>query len=271
MSSTTTTATAGATRRARPLPGPATGWLHLCNGLDPRRDGGMVPSILGMTGGLARRGESVAIVTPTPSRLDGDRRSRPASSCAAPSATWRPPSDGAEVVHLHGLWQGHTRRGAAEARRPARPLPHRRPRHGRAVGPAAQGAQEKSLHGTRRGEEPPAGVLPARPVPPRGRPPPGPGAQARRLPRAQRRRPRAVRGPAAAVGAGGRAPRTGGQVRPAVLRPPARQEGARPAGRGARHTVARDHPELHLLLAGHDDGAVARSWTRAEALGVATA
>ena len=31
-------------RRAR------SGWVHLCNGLDPVRDGGMVPSILGMTG-----------------------------------------------------------------------------------------------------------------------------------------------------------------------------------------------------------------------------
>ena len=30
-------------------------WLHLCNGLDPVRDGGMVPSILGMTGALSRR------------------------------------------------------------------------------------------------------------------------------------------------------------------------------------------------------------------------
>lgn len=29
-------------------------WMHLCNGLDPMRDGGMVPSILGMTGSLAR-------------------------------------------------------------------------------------------------------------------------------------------------------------------------------------------------------------------------
>ena len=29
------------------------GWVHLCNGLDPVRDGGMVPSILGMTGALA--------------------------------------------------------------------------------------------------------------------------------------------------------------------------------------------------------------------------
>ena len=28
--------------------------MHLCNGLDPVRDGGMVPSILGMTGALGR-------------------------------------------------------------------------------------------------------------------------------------------------------------------------------------------------------------------------
>src|SRR5262249_9668767 len=45
------------------------GWLHLCNGLDPVRDGGMVPSILGMTGGLAEYETAVTIVTPTPSRL----------------------------------------------------------------------------------------------------------------------------------------------------------------------------------------------------------
>ncbi len=47
------------------------GWLHLCNGLDPVRDGGMVPSILGMTGALSRLRGEVTIVTPTPSRLDG--------------------------------------------------------------------------------------------------------------------------------------------------------------------------------------------------------
>src|SRR5262249_14171402 len=47
------------------------GWLHLCNGLDPVRDGGMVPSILGMTGALASQqdGRPLTIVTPTPSRL----------------------------------------------------------------------------------------------------------------------------------------------------------------------------------------------------------
>ena len=91
------------------------GWLHLCNGLDPRRDGGMVPSILGMTGALAGRGSEVRIVTPTASRLDGT---------AVPSGVslYGPDSDleaavrVADVVHLHGLWQGHTRRGARAAR-----------------------------------------------------------------------------------------------------------------------------------------------------------
>src|SRR4051812_47552364 len=55
--------------RARPVPKGAGEWLHLCNGLIPQRDGGMVPSILGMTAGLAGQGGEVTIVTPTPSRL----------------------------------------------------------------------------------------------------------------------------------------------------------------------------------------------------------
>ena len=38
---------------ATSIPRANAGWLHLCNGLDPVRDGGMVPSILGMTGALA--------------------------------------------------------------------------------------------------------------------------------------------------------------------------------------------------------------------------
>ena len=63
-------------RHARPVAESAPGWLHLCNGLDPVRDGGMVPSILGMTGALGRLGGDVTIVTPTPSRLDARGRSR---------------------------------------------------------------------------------------------------------------------------------------------------------------------------------------------------
>jgi glycosyltransferase involved in cell wall biosynthesis len=91
------------------------GWLHICNGLDPVRDGGMVPSILGMTGALGRLRGDVTIVTPTPSRLD-------AASIPGGLALNGPETDlessvrAADVVHLHGLWQGHTRRGARAAR-----------------------------------------------------------------------------------------------------------------------------------------------------------
>src|SRR5690349_4573975 len=62
-------------RRLRRAASPAIrrGWVHLCNGLDPRRDGGMVPSILGMTAALGRLRDDVTIVTPTPSRLDPDQ------------------------------------------------------------------------------------------------------------------------------------------------------------------------------------------------------
>jgi hypothetical protein len=91
------------------------GWLHLCNGLDPVRDGGMVPSILGMTGALSRLGGDVTIVTPTPSRLD----SLPAETLLTlkgPDTDLEAAVNAAEVVHLHGLWQGHARRGARAAR-----------------------------------------------------------------------------------------------------------------------------------------------------------
>ena len=92
------------------------GWLHLCNGLDPRRDGGMVPSILGMTGALAACQESIRILTPTPSRLDGTPVP-PGVTLLGPETDLESTVSGAEVVHLHGLWQGHTRRGARVARR----------------------------------------------------------------------------------------------------------------------------------------------------------
>ncbi|HEV3121099.1 MAG TPA: glycosyltransferase, partial [Isosphaeraceae bacterium] len=103
---------------------PRSGWLHLCNGLDPRRDGGMVPSILGMTAAAAGRGGTITILTPTPSRID--------SAAVAAGITLRGPEHGedllapealeeaigrAEVVHMHGLWQGHTRVGAPLSRR----------------------------------------------------------------------------------------------------------------------------------------------------------
>ena len=91
------------------------GWLHLCNGLDPVRDGGMVPSILGMTGALSRLGSDVTIVMPTASRLD----SLPVETLLTlkgPDTDLEAAVRAAEVVHLHGLWQGHTRRGARAAR-----------------------------------------------------------------------------------------------------------------------------------------------------------
>ncbi len=90
-------------------------WLHCCNGLDPRRDGGMVPSILGMTGALAEAGDPIAIVTPTPSRLEGTPIP-PGVTLFGPETDLEASIQAADVVHFHGLWQGHTRRGARAAR-----------------------------------------------------------------------------------------------------------------------------------------------------------
>ena len=91
------------------------GWLHLCNGLDPVRDGGMVPSILGMTGALAEHATPVTIVTPTPSRL-GTMPLPPRVNLRGPETDLEAVVRSAEVVHMHGLWQAHTRRGARAAR-----------------------------------------------------------------------------------------------------------------------------------------------------------
>ena len=92
-----------------------TGWLHLCNGLDPVRDGGMVPSILGMTGALSRLRDDVTIVTPTPSRLDPSQLA-PGLTLYGPETDLEEAVRAAEVVHIHGLWQAQTRRGARAAR-----------------------------------------------------------------------------------------------------------------------------------------------------------
>ncbi len=90
-------------------------WLHVCNGLDPRRDGGMVPSILGMTAALSRLREGVTIVTPTPSRIDPTSLAE-GLSLEGPETNLDEAVRAAEVVHLHGLWQAQTRRGARSAR-----------------------------------------------------------------------------------------------------------------------------------------------------------
>ncbi|MDX2039285.1 MAG: glycosyltransferase [Isosphaeraceae bacterium] len=113
----------------RPTGSAALGWVHLCNGLDPRRDGGMVPSILGFAGALARLAGRLVIATPTPS-------DRPALRLPRGVELEGPVDDieswvrDAEVVHFHGLWQTHTRRGAAEARRSC--VPHLIAAHGMA-------------------------------------------------------------------------------------------------------------------------------------------
>jgi len=76
----------------------------------------MVPSILGMTGALASlEGEPVTIVTPTPSRL-GETRIPSGLTLRGPETDVDAVIRDAGVVHMHGLWQGHTRRGAATAR-----------------------------------------------------------------------------------------------------------------------------------------------------------
>ena len=104
-------------------------WVHVCNGLDPRRDGGMVPSILGMTGGLAGQGRDVRIVTPTTSKIEGNRIPR-GVSLEGPEVDLERAVRWADVVHIHGLWQGHTRRAATEARHHR--VPHLIAAHGMA-------------------------------------------------------------------------------------------------------------------------------------------
>lgn len=103
--------------------------LHVCNGLVPRRDGGMVPSILGFTGALARRQGGVTIVTPTASDPDAFRL--PAGvDLIGPEPDLTPYVESADVLHLHGIWQKHTRQGAAIAR--SRRVPYLVAAHGMA-------------------------------------------------------------------------------------------------------------------------------------------
>lgn len=104
-------------------------YVHLCNGLDPVRDGGMVPSILGMTGALAARGGRVAIVTPTESNL-GDTPLPLGIDLRGPRFRMEEAVGEADVVHIHGLWQAQTRRGAKLSRR--RRVPYLVAAHGMA-------------------------------------------------------------------------------------------------------------------------------------------
>jgi glycosyltransferase involved in cell wall biosynthesis len=93
------------------------GIVHVCNGLDPVRDGGMVPSILGMTGALAELGTTpTCIVTTTPSRAEM-LAIPPSLKLYGPEVDYRQAISDADVVHLHGLWQRQTRVGGREALR----------------------------------------------------------------------------------------------------------------------------------------------------------
>jgi glycosyltransferase involved in cell wall biosynthesis len=89
----------------------------------------MVPSILGMTGALARGGDPVTVVTPTPSRL-GPAVLPEGVSLRGPETDLEAVVRRAEVVHTHGLWQAHTRRGAPAAR--AAGVPYVMTAHGHA-------------------------------------------------------------------------------------------------------------------------------------------
>jgi glycosyltransferase involved in cell wall biosynthesis len=76
----------------------------------------MVPSILGMTAALAaRQAEPITIVTPTPSRL-GAAELPAGLLLRGPETNLEDVVRTASVVHMHGLWQGHTRRGSRAAR-----------------------------------------------------------------------------------------------------------------------------------------------------------
>ncbi|MFM7130024.1 MAG: glycosyltransferase [bacterium] len=91
------------------------GLVHLCNGLDPIRDGGMVPSILGMAGALAGMGQMpTSIVTTTASRLDllDVPEGLP---IFGPETDFREAVKRAGAVHIHGLWQKQTRIGGRAA------------------------------------------------------------------------------------------------------------------------------------------------------------
>jgi len=244
------------------------GWVHLCNGLDPVRDGGMVPSILGMTGALAGRGaEPVTIVSPTPSRL-GETAVPVGVSLRGPEADLEAVVRGAAVVHLHGLWQGHARRGARAARRAG--VPYVMAAHGMAEPWALrQKAWKKRLYtalvegkNLRRAaclhalSRPEIGHLRAI----------APDAPVCFVPNGVNLAPFDDLPPRTALESVH--PELAGKF--VVL-----FYGRLHAKKGldlladALAAVGRDHPTLHLLLAGNDDGALGPFRARCEALGVA--
>ena len=255
-------------RIARPRTGAARR-LHLCNGLDPRRDGGMVPSILGMTGALAAgdRGGPITILTPTPSRLDGTPIP-PGVELLGPEADLEGAVFDADVVHLHGLWQGHTRRGARTARRAG--VPYLITAHGHAEPWALRHKAWKKraytllvegrnlrraacLHALSRPE-----IAHLRALAPR--------APICFVPNGVDLRPFDDLPPRAALEA--EFPELAGKF---VLLFMSRLHAKKGLDllAGAMAEVRRDHPDLHLLLAGNDDGALAPFRARMAAAGLA--
>ena len=85
-------------------------------------------------------------------------RRRPASPRRRRSRARRPTSRPSVARPRWSTCTGSGRATPGEGRRGprgGRPLPDRRARHGRALGPAAQALEEAALHGAGRGEEPP--------------------------------------------------------------------------------------------------------------------
>ena len=211
-----------------------------------------------MTGALAGAGRAVTIVTPTPSRLDGD--------AVPPGVTLRGPGDRprggrprrprSSTCTASG--RGTPGAGRRAARRGARPLPDRRARHGRALGPAAQGAGRRRstlalvegknlrrascLHALSRPEI--GHLRDLAPWTPVCFVPNGvdlaPVRRPARRGRSSRPSTPSWRASSSSCSSAGSTSRRGSTCWP------------RPSA-GSR----RDHPELHLLLAGNDDGALA--------------
>jgi len=244
----------------------AAGRLHCCNGLDPRRDGGMVPSILGMTGALARRGEPITIVTPTPSRLDGTAMP-PGVRLLGPETDFEGSIRSADVVHFHGLWQVQTRRGARVAR--LANVPYLVAAHGMAEPWALRHKALKKkvytalvegknlrrascLHALSRPE---VGHL--RAIAPR--------AAIAMVPNGVDLAPFDGLPPRSALEA--EYPELAGKFVVLFFGRLHVKKGLDLLA-GALGAVRRDHPDVHVLLAGNDDGALAPTLTRAEAEGV---
>jgi glycosyltransferase involved in cell wall biosynthesis len=250
----------------RRLAEPAIPRLHVCNGLDPRRDGGMVPSILGMTGALAARCGGLTIVTPTPSRREAVKLPDDVE-LIGPEPDLEPWVRRAGVLHLHGLWQGHTRLGAALARRHrvpyliaahgmAEPWALRHKRLKKAVYTAlVEGrnlARASCLHALSRPE---VGHLRAL----------APRAAVCLVPNGVNLEPFDDLPSRAAFEA--EHPELAGRFLALFY-------GRLHVKKGldllatALATLSRSHPDLHLLIAGHDDGARAPFASRIEALGL---